>query len=442
MFVPGNTLTGRAKGKKKSEAKLLLVEEWSYMHNDDFGLFYKQEAVFDQGNALNYRGIPWVRSGLLYSMANSKRGGTNETTQLYSHLTTVHEGKSTGINPLRTSYTSWTALKQVLKNAQTARSNSDWSSYLSAPFTILPPSEDEKTAQKLRSMLTGSSNQEWKIRPLSLSNITSIPLNPFVLEQADCTFGCEGHLCDAPDGCAPDLLCKNSICTRNTASQPGQTGAMCNSKNPCQPHLLCSSGKCSACTTRSTIPFPQSIKNRKRSLPNEPLPLPTPEDAASLTLKPNSPQGQCYTDSLPHLFASLPARISTSGTNPPPPICLPPAHHPAPCTQASHCSADEYCSWGTCTACTSSDACLGAPCRSNNKCKTGYCNDHGRCDYLEQRKKIYLGPGGAKMGKGKRVPGVPRGHESGPARVRDEAMRVVIPVEGAKKTGVPGVATA
>ena len=69
MFLPGNTLTGRAmgKGKKGKEGKLLLVEEWTYVHNSDFGLFYKKEAVFDQGNALNYRGIPWVR-GLIFSL--------------------------------------------------------------------------------------------------------------------------------------------------------------------------------------------------------------------------------------------------------------------------------------------------------------------------------------------------------------------------------------
>jgi hypothetical protein len=58
MFVPGNTLTARAKGKK-GEEKLLLVEEWAYMHTE-FGHFYKKEAIFDQGNALNLRGIPWV----------------------------------------------------------------------------------------------------------------------------------------------------------------------------------------------------------------------------------------------------------------------------------------------------------------------------------------------------------------------------------------------
>jgi hypothetical protein len=54
MFVPGNTLTARALGNK-----LLLVEEMSYM-NTRWGLGYKKAAIWDQGNALNYRGIPWV----------------------------------------------------------------------------------------------------------------------------------------------------------------------------------------------------------------------------------------------------------------------------------------------------------------------------------------------------------------------------------------------
>ena len=58
MFVPGNTLTARARGKG-SKGKLLLVEEWAYM-NSKFGLSYKKESIFDQGNALNLRGIPWV----------------------------------------------------------------------------------------------------------------------------------------------------------------------------------------------------------------------------------------------------------------------------------------------------------------------------------------------------------------------------------------------
>ena len=76
MFVPGNTLTARAQGGKDGAGgKLLLVEEWSYVHSDEFGLFYKNEAVWDQGSALNYRGIPWV---CLFSLSLSK--STNQPT--------------------------------------------------------------------------------------------------------------------------------------------------------------------------------------------------------------------------------------------------------------------------------------------------------------------------------------------------------------------------
>jgi hypothetical protein len=55
MFLPGNTLTSRALGNK-----LLLVEEWAYAPSK-LGLNYKKPDIWDQGNALNYRGIPWVR---------------------------------------------------------------------------------------------------------------------------------------------------------------------------------------------------------------------------------------------------------------------------------------------------------------------------------------------------------------------------------------------
>jgi hypothetical protein len=54
LFLPNNTLTSRVLGDK-----LLLVEEWSYKHTER-GHAYKKQAIFDQGNALNYRGIPWV----------------------------------------------------------------------------------------------------------------------------------------------------------------------------------------------------------------------------------------------------------------------------------------------------------------------------------------------------------------------------------------------
>jgi len=66
-------------------------------------------------------------------------------------------------------------------------------------------------------------------------------------------------------------------------------------------------------------------------------------------------------------------------------------------------------------------------------CKTGFCNDYGHCDYVAQRKKKATGPGGAR-GKVGRVAGVPKGHERGPARVRDEALRVVVPEEGVSET--------
>lgn len=59
MFVPGNTLTARALGKP-GKRKLLLVEEWEYVHTEE-GIEHKREDVFDQGAALNLRGIPWVR---------------------------------------------------------------------------------------------------------------------------------------------------------------------------------------------------------------------------------------------------------------------------------------------------------------------------------------------------------------------------------------------
>ncbi|CAN9481260.1 unnamed protein product [Alternaria alternata] len=88
--------------------------------------------------------------------------------------------------------------------------NFNWTKYLPPPVSIIPPSADEKTAQHLQAMLTGSNNQEWKLKPLGLSNVSSVVLNPYIIEQSDCTFGCLGHLCDAADSCSPDLLCKNS----------------------------------------------------------------------------------------------------------------------------------------------------------------------------------------------------------------------------------------
>ncbi|KAF7570253.1 hypothetical protein PtrM4_102550 [Pyrenophora tritici-repentis] len=274
-------------------------------------------------------------------------------------------------------------------------------------------------------MLTKDRTKEWSISPLPLSNITSVPLNPHIIEQSDCTFGCEGHLCDAPDGCRPELWCKNSVCVRLAESQPGKVGEKCNSKTPCLSHLRCEKGKCATCSARRTIK-PVQKSRTWMGLPQKPQ---------RLVIQPNNPQGTCYTDSLLHLFAIVDMKIQDEEEEEEePPLCLPPNHHPAPCFLAAHCSANEYCDWGACKTCGDTDACLGAPCRSNAKCKTGYCNDHGRCDYPGQKKRVF-GPGANAGRRSSRVPGVPVGHEFGAAKVRNEAMRVVIPEEGAKETG-------
>ena len=158
-----------------------------------------------------------------------------------------------------------------------------------------------------------------------------------------------------------------------------------------------------------------------------------PQRKTRLAVQPNNPRGACYTDSLAHLFALADVKMLHEEEEEAP-VCLPPNHHPAPCFSANHCSANEYCDWGACKTCSDTDACLGAPCRSNAKCKTGYCNDHGRCDYAGQKKRVF-GPGANAGRRSSRVPGVPVGQEFGAAKVRDEAMRVVIPEEGAKETG-------
>ncbi|RAR04389.1 glycoside hydrolase family 5 protein [Stemphylium lycopersici] len=393
MFVPGNTLTSRAKGKK-GKGKLLLVEEWGYVHSEEYGLFYKKEAIFDQGNALNLRGIPW----------------------LYSHLTTLTEEKSPRINPLHPTYTAWAALKNVLTHSRTTRSNFNWNPYLAPPTRIIPPSEDEKTAQHLRSMLTGESTQEWKLAPLGLSNLTAIPLNPYTPQQAE----------------------------RNSEGQPGKVGDRCDSKARCQPHLRCEKsvevggegGKaktCTACVARKTIQKPKGLWRRRSFVDDDYTDTDThSRDQDGRLTQPNDPQGSCLPDSPTLIFtssSSSPNSNSNSNPSATPPTCLPPS--PAlPCTQQTHCPASSYCANFTCHPCTASDACLGAVCTSNKKCKTGVCNEYGRCDYAASKKKRSFGPGGARMGKK-----LPSGMERGPARVRSEAMRIVIPTEGVRETG-------
>ncbi|EFQ92256.1 hypothetical protein PTT_10701 [Pyrenophora teres f. teres 0-1] len=341
MFVPGNTLTARAlgDGKGKEKGKLLLVEEWSYMHNEDFGLFYRNEAVWDQGAALNYRGIPW----------------------LYSHLTPLPESPSPGINPLHPHTTTWPVLRSLLRESHTTRSAYTWTPYLPPPYTITPHTSTQETEHYLREMLTQDRTKEWNLTPLPLSNITSVPLNPHIIEQSDCTFGCEGHLCDAPDGCRPELWCKNSVCVRPAESQPGKVSEKCNSKTPCLSHLRCENGKCAACSARKTI---QPVQ-KTRSWMGKPQ---APQRMTRLAVQPNNPRGTCYTDSLTHLFALADKKMLQE-------------------------------------------------------------------EEEEAPKKRVFGPGANAGRRSSRVPGVPVGQEFGAAKVRDEAMRVVIPEEGAKETG-------
>lgn len=302
--------------------------------------------------------------------------------QIYSHLTFQDEGTTPKISILRESRFAIGALTDILTRALRSRSNFNWSKYLPAPSG-------------------------------GLSNLTTLPLNPYILEQSSCTFGCEGHLCDARDGCRPDLLCKNSICQRPSESQPGKIGDKCNSKNPCLEHLSCASGTCQQCKERATI---QPWDRRKENDLNSHNPFRRDPIAA------NSIDAQCHTDTTnaffipPRPLCSLPSQIDPRGN---------------PCTNAQNCDADQYCDWGLCKRCT--EGCLGMKCRSNNKCKTGFCNVHGRCDY-PGKPKVVFGPGGGRgTTRSRKGPGynlnAPKGEGRGPNKVRDEAMKINIPEE-------------
>lgn len=312
--------------------------------------------------------------------------------QIYSHLTFKDEGTTPKVSILRESNFSIGALRDVLTRAFRTRSNFNWSNYLAAP-------------------------------PRGLSNLTTLPLNPYIPEQSSCTFGCEGHLCDAADGCRPNLLCKNSICERPSESQPGKVGDPCNSKRPCLEHLKCATGSCQQCKERATI---QPWDRRKDVTYNSHNPFRRDPIAT------NSIDAQCHPDTA-NAFLN-PRRL----------LCaLPSSHSPRgnPCTNAQNCDADQYCDWGLCKLCT--EGCLGMKCRSNNKCKTGFCNMHGRCDY-PGKPKIVGGPGGQGRGttRDRKGPGynlnAPRGEGRGPNKVRDEAMRINIPKE-VVATAVPEV---
>ncbi|PVI07246.1 glycoside hydrolase family 5 protein [Periconia macrospinosa] len=384
LFVPGNTLTARA----EKENKLLLVEEWSYMHTG-LGLAYKKQAIFDQANALNHRGIPW----------------------LYSSLTFRDEGTTSRVSIDRDEASASTAAIAALKNgltrAETSRSNFNWTTYLSAPS-----------------------------KPLS--NLTLIPMNPYIPDRADCLFGCEGYLCDSPDSCSPSLLCKNSVCQVPSESQPGKIADACNSKKPCLSHLSCVDGACQPCMARGTIP-PKDF--RKTVVYNNPhgnfgqCPLDTASPFQSLPYCRSPPSTFSYSS-----YSSPSSSSTDENRHESPPLASYPSN---PCTNPTHCSASEYCSWGLCVPCSSSpdtpSGCLGTPCRSSNKCKTGFCNAHGRCDYPNKPRKL-----GNKNNfdtwrsrKGAGWNAAPKGQERGPNKVWDVPVRVAF--EGGEKVKETGV---
>lgn len=344
LFTPGNTLTARA----HKENKLLLVEEMSYV-NTELGLHYKKQAIWDQGNALNYRGIPW-----LYSQLTTSSEGTT------SRVSIVNDPKIAAIG----------ALKNTLKLASRSRSNFNWAPYISR--------------------LDGG-----------LNNATSARLNPYVLEQSDCTFGCEGWLCDSADGCTPDLNCKNSICTKPAESQPGQVGADCNSKAVCQEHLRCEDKVCQPCIARFSK-LPANIR---------------------LRANPHDKDGACHPDSdFPFLMRNI--------CNKPLPFHSP-ARRGNPCTSIAHCDINEFCDWGLCKPCT--EGCLGMTCRTNNKCKSGFCNNYGFCD-LPGLKKVAHGPG---AWAGKKPKEAERGQAGGTKgnKVLDVPVKVNIPKDKVMETG-------
>ncbi|KAF3008908.1 hypothetical protein E8E13_011229 [Curvularia kusanoi] len=105
-------------------------EEWEYVDAEG-GVERKREDIYDQGMALNLRGVPW----------------------LYSHLSPRPADNTSRINPLPASQPSnaslttstsadasaFSALAHLLRRAHTARSTFDWTRFLPAPAVPLAP---------------------------------------------------------------------------------------------------------------------------------------------------------------------------------------------------------------------------------------------------------------------------------------------------------------
>lgn len=179
----------RALGKK-----LLLVEEFSYV---DWMHGTKSADIWDQAEALSFRGIPW-----LYSSVTD--GQLKSTSQVK-----LRGNKNSPVS----------ALKAAVEKANKSPSMFDWSRYVQKPGPTAPH--------------TGISPNPWK---------------PY---QGECSFGCLGWLCDAMDGCSSDLLCKNNICQPCDVGCPGMA---CDAhKSHCQEPYQCFNGVCQACTSRTDL---------------------------------------------------------------------------------------------------------------------------------------------------------------------------------------------
>ncbi|KAF2453227.1 hypothetical protein BDY21DRAFT_356883 [Lineolata rhizophorae] len=192
LFVRGGTLASKALGS----GKLLLAEEFTFVPYED-NLEQKAANIFDQGQALNCRGIPWV----------------------YSSLT---QGPTNGIGDLNVDgdeHSPTEALRSILKQASTSLSDFDWSSYAPKPSSTDPHFQ--------------------------------LAENPFFPEQGDCVGGCPGWLCDVTDDCGSGLVCRNNVCE---VCEVGCSSMSCNPSSPCQPGLVCIKGVCKEPAEEADLP--------------------------------------------------------------------------------------------------------------------------------------------------------------------------------------------
>lgn len=275
-FLPSATFPARALGKK-----LVLVEQVGYV---DWMHSIKAADVWDSLEALSFRGIPWlyasVRMGVLRDQSEIRFRGTRKSAI-------------------------W-ALRLAMEKANISPTKFDWRRYVKPRRTLAPH--------------TAIGPNQWK---------------PY---QNGCLFGCLGWSCDAMDGCASDLVCKNNVCQECTIGCPGMT---CNSKTPCQEQYNCVNGRCQSCNPRSDTNDIHAMFDK------------------TATQCPNT--------------VSFPATPICNFCDPKTQSC-----RGAPCERTTDCDAKEQCEWGLCKPCK--EGCLGMQCTSGQSCKSGHCNSFKRCD--------------------------------------------------------------